>query len=86
MTFLEAQERTLDEFRTNIVEPSGFKVVKVHTIRSHSGVGVRNHCDWTCGHYRGPLTYGDCYGRCQACAQCVVDGAPMPRDGNDDMA
>ncbi|KAK0550877.1 hypothetical protein OC845_002439 [Tilletia horrida] len=40
MTLLEAQERTLEEFRTKIIEPSGFKVVKVHQIRSHSGSAV----------------------------------------------
>ncbi|KAK0550875.1 hypothetical protein OC845_002437 [Tilletia horrida] len=40
MAVLEAQERTLEEFRTNIIEPSGFKVVKVHPIRSHTGIAV----------------------------------------------
>ncbi|KAL9931561.1 hypothetical protein V8E36_009558 [Tilletia maclaganii] len=35
MTALEAQERTRSEFEDNVIRPAGWKLAKVHSVRSH---------------------------------------------------
>ncbi|KAK0538523.1 hypothetical protein OC835_001412 [Tilletia horrida] len=40
MTALEAQERTLAEFERNVIAPAGWKLEKVHRIRSHVRLAV----------------------------------------------